>query len=295
MKCRFCSGKNVRVLFPSNKNGNEKTPSHFACTNSKFGTHGDIVYCPDCGIIYLDEDVSQEKISTYYEVVEDPRYFIEQPAREVTFKNYLRRLEQICPKKGKVLDIGTHTGLFVKLAIDSGWDGYGVEPNKWSVDFAKKHYGITILNKSFAAGLFKPNTFDAITMWDVIEHFTDPVAEIKKVYQYLKPGGVFAFSTVDPNSLMAKAMGTKWPWYMEMHRVFLDHRSAKYYLNKCGFKNVFFDPHWRSLSLGYLSTRLAAISPTLATASGNLISKLGLSSIIVPYYANDLYNCYATK
>lgn len=295
MKCKFCSKNNLKLLFASNKNDQEEVASHFACTNSEFGNHGDIVSCPDCGIIYLNEDLSQEKISTYYEVVEDPTYFVEQPAREKTFKRYLNNLEKISGKKGKLLDIGTHTGLFVKLAKDSGWEATGVEPNKWSVDFAKKNYGITLLNKSFTKNLFKPNTFDVITMWDVIEHFTDPIGELKKIFFYLKPGGVLAFSTVDPNSILAKLMGTKWPWYMEMHRVFLDRKSAKFYLEKEGFRNVLFQAHWRSLSLGYLATRLAALHPKLAELSGKLVKKLQLSRKIIPYYANDLYDCFAIK
>lgn len=295
MKCKFCSSNNLILLYPSNKNGHEKAASHFACTNSEFGSHGDIVSCPDCGIIYLNEKTTQEKISTYYEVVEDPTYFIEQPAREVTFKNYLRKLERERPRKGKLLDVGTHTGLFVKIAKDSGWDATGVEPNKWSVDFAKKNYGISLINKSFSDNLFPPDTFDVITMWDVIEHFTDPILEIRKVYKYLKPGGMFVFSTVDPKSVLAKIMGTRWPWYMEMHRIFLDHQSAKHYLEKEGFEKVTFKPHWRNLSLGYFATRLAAIHPSIAELCGRAVKSLNLSHKIVPYYANDLYDCYAIK
>lgn len=294
--CRFCQGENLQLLFSANKGTNSvKKLEDYACTSSSFGVHGPVMECRDCRIIYVDATSSQKEISSYYEEATDQTYFDEQEAREVTFEKYLKKLENQYPNKGKLLDIGTNTGLFVKLALNYGWKAQGLEPNRWAVEYAKKTYGIDLINKPFIPGIFKPGFFDAITMWDVIEHFTNPVSEIKKVFDYLKPGGVFAFSTVDPESLLAKTMGTKWSWYMEMHRVFFSKKAAEFYLKKAGFKKIVFAPHWRNLSLGYLATRLEAINPELSLITGKLISSLRLSRVIVPYYANDLYDCYAFK
>lgn len=293
--CRFCHKGNVKLLYPSTQRNNSKTADLFACTNCGFGIHGPIVGCPNCHIIYVDEKISQKQISTYYEVAQDPLYFQEQPARERTFTNYLNRLEKAFPKKGKLLDIGTNTGLFVKLAKDRGWDAIGLEPNKWAADYAKKTYGVKLVNKPFEKGVFSPGSFLVVTMWDVIEHFTDPVEELRKVYWYLAPGGLFAFSTVDPSSLLAKTMGARWSWYMAMHRVFFDQTAARRYLEETGFERISFKPHFRSLSLGYLTTRLAAVSDSLARTSHQIVSLAGLPKTIVPYYANDLYDCYAFK
>lgn len=290
--CRFCKSNTVTLLFaPNNKAVDKKRIADYACTNSAFGVHGPIVKCSACQIIYVEEKITQKQVSTYYEVANDPLYFAEQEARRITFMKYLKKL----PKKGKLLDIGTNTGLFVKLALDNGWNAVGLEPNKWAVEYAFKNYSIKLINKPFKKNVFAKNSFDIITMWDVIEHFTNPGGEIKKVFWYLKPGGVFAFSTIDPDSLLAKAMGTKWSWYMEMHKVFFNKTATKYYLEKAGFKKIVFSSHFRNLSLGYLATRLEAISPVLSKIAIKLISILQLSKTIVPYYANDLYDCYAFK
>lgn len=290
--CRFCKKDKLILLFPPNKEIVEnKDIADYTCTNSAFGIHGSIVKCTNCQIIYVDEKLTQEQVSTYYEVANDPLYFAEQDARRITFKKYLKKL----PVKGRLLDIGTNTGLFVKIAQENGWDATGLEPNKWGVEYAKKNYKINLINKPFEKGTFKKDSFDVVTMWDVIEHFTDPVSEMEKVYDIIKPGGVFAFSTVDPDSLFAKAMGTKWSWYMEMHKVFLNTKAAEFYLKKVGFKKVVFTPHFRNLSLGYLATRLEAINPTLSKLTQYLVSSIRLSKVIVPYYANDLYDCCAFK
>ncbi len=270
------------MLFPANNDLRGKKADLFACTNAGFGKHGPIVKCPHCGMVYVQEKLTQTQISTYYEVVEDPLYFQEQRAREATFAGYLLELYKVFPNRGKLLDIGTNTGLFVKLAIDQGWQATGIEPNKWSVDYAKKNYGIDIVAKPFAKNVFPKASFEVLTMWDVIEHFTDPVAAMVTVHYFLKLGGVFAFSTVDPDSPLARAMGTKWPWYMEMHRAFLSRKTADQCLRQVGFKRVIFRPHWRYLSLGYLSTRLAALNPEVSALSGGVIARLGLSKTIVP-------------
>lgn len=293
--CRFCRKSKIAFLFPSNKQDKNKTPESFACTNCGFGLHGPIVKCLSCQIIYVDEKILQSQISTYYEVAKDPLYFAEQEARQRTFDGYLNRLEKVFPKKGKLLDIGTNTGLFVRLAKNRGWDAFGLEPNHWAVEYAKKNYQINLINKPFEKNNFPKESFDVITMWDVIEHFTDPVSEIKKVYYQLKRDGLFAFSTVNPESLLAKVMGTRWSWYMDMHRVFFSPESAKRYLENTGFKKTTFKSHWRSLSIGYLSSRLIAISQKLSLTTTSLTKLLGVEKKIIPYYANDLYDCYAFK
>lgn len=293
--CRFCHSELVELLYPATRSNGTQVPQNFTCTNCGFGIHGPIVKCSACQIIYVDENIPQKQISTYYEVAKDPLYFAEQDARQRTFARYLNGLNKIFPRKGKLLDVGTNTGLFVKLAGDNGWDAVGIEPNKWAVEYAQKNYGVPIINKPFEKRIFPKSSFDVITMWDVVEHFTDPVSEIRNVYWYLKPGGLLAFSTTDPASFLAKVMGAKWSWYMEMHRVFFSRLAAKYYLDKTGFKKIIFKPHFRYLSLGYLATRLATINPTLANLFHKLFISARIAGRIVPYYANDLYDCFAFK
>lgn len=293
--CRFCHSGSVELLYPASNKKSAISASEFTCTNCGFGIHGPIVICGKCGIVYVDEKNDQKEISAYYEIAEDPLYFLEQPARQKTFKRYLRQLKKTHPGRGKLLDVGTNTGLFVKVALDDGWYAQGVEPNRWAVEYARKNYDIKIINKPFEEKTFDRESFDVITMWDVIEHFTDPVAEMKKVFNLLKPGGIFAFSTVDPQSQLAHFMGGKWSWYMEMHKVFFNRATAKHYLEKTGFKKIIFKRHFRYLSLGYLATRVAAISPNLSKFLTLIINNLSISKVIVPYYANDLYDCYAFR
>lgn len=293
--CTFCHKKEIKLLYPATNSDKTKTGHQFACTNCGYGVHGPIVKCESCGIIYVNEPISQKEISEFYEISQDPVYLREQKARELTFRHYLTKLEKTFPLKGKLLDIGTNTGLFVKVAKDSGWQAKGLEPNIQAVGYAKRTFQLNLIAKPFEMNTFPQESFDVITMWDVIEHFTDPVSEINKVFRTLKKGGVFAFSTVDPESFIAKIRGSSWPWYMEMHRVLLSRTVVKQYLLEAGFKTVIFKPHWRFFSLGYAATRWESVSPLLAKILTAIISSLRLSRILVPFYAEDLYDCYAFK
>lgn len=294
MTCRFCKTGELRLLFPANnKNPKSKTADQFACTNCGYGVHGPIVKCQNCAIIYVDEPISQKEISDYYKISEDPLYLAEQKARRATFGHYLKKLEQYTPKKGKLLDIGTNTGLFIRVARDTGWEAQGLEPNKEAVGYAKKNFKLDLIAKPFEANTFSKGSFDVITMWDVIEHFTDPVKELKKVHAALKKDGVFAFSTVDPESIVAKIRGSSWPWYMEMHRVLLSQKVAQRYLKEAGFKKVIFTPHFRFFSMGYAAKMLGSIHPPFSRVTTLIVTAFGLGKILVPFYANDLYDCYA--
>lgn len=294
-QCRFCGKTTIKKAFDRTNESDKKNPKLFACTNSGFGRHGKIVHCETCDIFYVDDQTDQEEITSYYEACDDTVYFSEQRARERTFNSYLNSIEEKVKRKGRLLDIGTNTGLFLKIARSRGWEVFGVEPSKSSVSFAKKNYQLDLVKSDYKKPLFPESSFDVICMWDVIEHFNDPIKELEKVYYHLKPGGTFVFSTVNPTSFLAKIMGTNWPWYMEMHRIFFSEKSAKFYLEKVGFKDVIFKSHWRFLSSKYLAGRLAAVSKPLSKFLESILSRTKIGKVLVPYYANDLYNCFCTK
>lgn len=293
--CRFCRQKKAGVIFPQTDYAAGFETDAFNCTNSRFGRHGPIVKCRNCAIVYDDQFLPQSYLDKLYQKNDDTLYFQEQQARKATFHRYLRKIEVLRPNKGTLLDIGTGTGLFVHLAGNSGWHATGLEPNKKASSYAKNNYHLNLINTPFENTDFGNRKFDVITMWDVLEHFFDPVKIIQKVYQLLAKDGLFVFSTVDPQSLFAKMFGTRWPWYMPMHRVFFSKKAALYYLREAGFSEVVFRPHWRYLSLQYLASRTSAVNSQLSSILVKLTKTFRLANYLIPYYANDLYDCYAFK
>ena len=70
---------------------------------------------------------------------------------------------------GKILDIGAGTGAFLQVMQKSEWEVTGLEPDETARENAKKLYGLS-LQRSEEFFNLKAKTFDAITLWHVLEH-----------------------------------------------------------------------------------------------------------------------------
>ena len=59
-------------------------------------------------------------------------------ARVRTFARTLRHIERLAGGRGRLLDVGTAAGAFLKAATDAGWDATGIEPNGWLAEWGRK-------------------------------------------------------------------------------------------------------------------------------------------------------------
>jgi len=126
-----------------------------------------------------------------------------------TFKKYLKKIREAFPEKGKLLDVGAATGQFVKLAKENGWSAVGIEISEYASSIGAKK-GVKISTGNFETHYFPDNCFDALTFWDVLEHFSRPEIALNQAQKTLKPGGILAFNTPDSSSLIARILGKRW-------------------------------------------------------------------------------------
>ena len=89
---------------------------------------------------------------------------------------------------GNILDIGAGTGAFLHTMKQAGWNATGIEPDETARGKAKELYGIEFRENEQLFAL-PDNSFDAITMWHVLEHVHDLQAYVKKLRELLKPDG----------------------------------------------------------------------------------------------------------
>ena len=154
-----------------------------------------IVKCRECGLIYrnprsvaaLDRETDSRRVYGSYTEAEEHV----SRARERFFRKSLNRLN----RKGdrphrRLLDIGCGQGHFLNLAKDSGWEVEGVEPVKSACDYARQLFGIEIKNKALKEAGFPEAHFDAVTLWNVLDHLPDPLEALKEIDRILKPGGI---------------------------------------------------------------------------------------------------------
>jgi SAM-dependent methyltransferase len=200
------------------------------------------------------------ELADLYAEVEDTVYQDEMDGRIRMFRRNVRNLNRHA-RKGRVLDLGCSIGVFLHLAKQDGWQIAGMEPSKWCVEAGRQRFGY---GDEIRVGGYQDlascgETFDAVTMWDVLEHVDDPLAALKSCGTALKPGGVLALSTVDIGSLYARLMGRRWPWLMKMHLYYFDRPSIRRYLDLAGFDVLEIRTYRHVVSLNYLRYKLRRI------------------------------------
>jgi 2-polyprenyl-3-methyl-5-hydroxy-6-metoxy-1,4-benzoquinol methylase len=295
--CNLCGATETRARFPSTlpADAPPRSPEAFRCTHSGYGRHHTIAQCANCGLVYTNPRLDGRDILDSYVAVEDPLYLQERDGRVLTFERHLRPLEKLKPPPGRLLDVGAYTGVFVEIAVRHGWDAWGLEPSHWAVGEARKH-GLNMIEGTLDSIELPDASFDVVTLWDVIEHVTDPLAAIRRTHRLLKPGGLLAVHTMDIDSLFARLMGERWPWLMEMHIYYFSRRTLTAMLHKAGFRVIRAVPQGRYLRLGYFATRVGGLLGRPAgRVLGGLFSLLRLGQLPVPINLGDLFTAYATK
>ena len=255
----------------------------------KFRASGDellidqLVKCRRCGFQYVNPRLRGDLIFAGYTEGDDPAYVSQLQARERTFAASLDEIERAAGSRGKLLDIGTAAGAFVAAARARGWDAEGCEPNRWLADWGAKHYDIRIRQGSVFEQPYEENSFDVITLWDVIEHTLNPREMLDRVRVLLKPGGVLVVNYPDIGSWIARLLGRRWLFLTSVHLYYFERRTIQRMLEDAGFAVETVRPHWQRLELDYILFRGSLLSETLSRKSRSPERAVGGSRRQVPY------------
>ncbi len=290
--CNLCQSTEFKVLYSGDSHGQGPVPAQaFRCTSRSHGVFTNIVQCSRCGLIYENPREPEAVIEEDYAQVEDPDYEREAQGRVRTFTRLLDRLEQI-RSRGRLADIGCYTGVFLELARQRGWETLGVEPSEWAARKAEEK-GLTVVNKPLRHAALPADSFDVVTLWDVIEHLHDPLGTLREIRRVLRPGGLLALSTMNAGSLFAKALGSSWPWYMRMHLYYFTRGTISEMLKAAGFDLVSTEQHKRIVSLRYFIEKASCQIPALATLGLWIARPFGRFAITVDF--GDIMNVYAAR
>lgn len=126
-----------------------------------------------------------------------------------TLNLYLEKVEKFVPQRGKLLDVGAATGVFLELAAKRGWEVSGVEISDYAAEAARRK-NLNVQTGTIESLKSTPNYFEVVTMFDVLEHLTDPQKVLRAVHYLLKPGGITVINTPDAGSFFARLMGRSW-------------------------------------------------------------------------------------
>ena len=295
--CNLCGSHDARLLYPSTLTRLTLNAEDFRCTSAAYGVHPPIVRCNTCGLVYANPRFDSSVVRDNYSVVEDPTYVEEREGRVLTFSRNLKPFEALVASNSptrRLLDVGCHIGVMVELAQERGWEAWGVEPSTWASEQARSR-GLHVITGTLDHADVPSDYFDVVTMWDVIEHLTDPAAELRNVLRVLKPGGIFAIHTIDIESWFARLTGKRWPWLMEMHLYYFSPRTLTRMLEQMGYQVIHSSAQGRFLRLGYFATRIEPYSKLLYRALNAAITRLNWGGVAIPVNFGDLFTLYARK
>lgn len=281
--------------YPANYAKNEDA-SVYQCTSAGHRTHGRILKCLFCGLVFNETRHDAAKLLSFYSDVEDQTYLKNIDSRLKTFRYNFKKIKPHVPASGKLLDIGSYCGVALKVAQENGFETLGVEPSKWA-----SQYSEDVMKQRVFQGTLKDlppedGPFDVITMWDVMEHLPHPIDEMKLIRSRLKPGGVFAFSTLFIDNWYPKIMNERWPWYMDMHLFYFTQDSIQQLLTKAGLEVVHFQKYTHIITLEYLLIKLDALGVFGAKFLAKKVALTPLKNIMIPFSFGDiqLYICKRT-
>lgn len=120
---------------------------------------------------------------------------------------------------GKLLDVGCGGGVFMERMRDFGWDVCGLELAADVAQRVERRTGITVHIGTLPHHNLKPDSFDAVTLWHVLEHVPNPRQILKSAAELLRPKGLLVIELPNIESWSFAEFGPHW-YGLELPRHF---------------------------------------------------------------------------
>ncbi len=135
-------------------------------------------------------------------------YDQDKQAQMPALRTYLACIEERRPSRGRLLDVGAATGVFVELAQEGGWKAEGIEISSAAVASAREK-GLSV-REAVIEDVPGEALYEAVTFLDVLEHVPRPKEALHAAYRLLCSGGVLLINVPNAGSLFARVMGKRW-------------------------------------------------------------------------------------
>ena len=180
-------------------------------------------------------------------------------------------------KSARVLEIGCGWGPFLHYARRRGYAVRGLDVSPEQVEVARSR-GIT---EAEVADAFEhlaghPGAYDAIVLFDVIEHFSraDAVRLVQAIHVSLRPGGTLILRTPNADAPFASVNV-----HGDLtHEIALNAQSARQLLATCGFEDVEIRGSHVGIDDARKETLRKMIWPVVKVASSVALFALGRST-----------------
>ncbi|MGC8899867.1 MAG: class I SAM-dependent methyltransferase [bacterium] len=246
-RCPLCGSDNLKGLY-----------------NVK-GYH--IVKCKDCNLVFVNNDIEKETLLNLYEETyfHNSAWCLLNKDKYIGYDDYIGDRENIRDKfnriikliknytnTGPLLDVGCGPGFFLELAREKGFNPVkGIDISSYAVRYCNDKLKLDVQRGEIEDFIFDPETFNIITMFDVIEHLHTPKRVLVEINRILKIDGLLVIITPDIDTFTAKLVKNKWEEIQRVpeHLVFFSKRTITTLLKQTGFEIVYTKYVSKKLSL----------------------------------------------
>jgi 2-polyprenyl-3-methyl-5-hydroxy-6-metoxy-1,4-benzoquinol methylase len=239
--CPCCGQKNIAFLFSAE----DYTVSH-----KQF----EIWQCENCKLRFTQNIPEVKEIGPYYQSANYVSHsdtkdgLVNKLYHSVRIRTLVQKRKLVEKATGKsygnILDVGCGTGAFLNTMKGSGWNVTGLEPDDATRQKALELYKI---NVQPAQKLFSlpAESFDAITLWHVLEHVHELHAYVDKLKALLKRNGKLFIAVPNFTSYDAKVYKASWAAYdVPRHLYHFSPTAMKKLLSLHQMKLVSIKPMW---------------------------------------------------
>ena len=280
--------------------GSNQFKSFITCTDFFVsGEQFEIRECSGCGFKFTVNAGDEKSIGKYYQSEEyishsnTSKGLVNSIYHQV--RNYMlgrksRLVEKVTIlKTGHILDVGTGTGFFLNEMKTHDWQVSGTEKSSDARAFAQKEFGLEI-NEPEQLFQFENESFDAITLWHVLEHIHRLNENMQTFSSLLKRDGKLIIAVPNHTSYDARHYKEFWAaWDVPRHLWHFGPEQMKLFGEKFGFQlqslhTMPFDSFYVSLlSEKYKKSNLALFKGLMhgkISWLNSLVNKKRCSSVI---------------
>ncbi len=216
-----------------------------------------VVECAGCGLVYVNPRLDAAQLGRVYGTPgllggqwRSFRYLFRasEPddlptagaaATDQRWKLDLLRKWDVAPG-GAVLDVGCGRGEFVRAAGDAGFDAFGFDLSPERVAHARDALGLGDRvaggDAAAVARAFPGRSFDAITLWDVVEHLRDPRAALAQLAPLCHARTRVFVHTMSLDSWTYRLFRRRWYYvFPPIHLYYFSDRTVADLLGRAGF------------------------------------------------------------
>lgn len=178
-----------------------------------------LVRCSHCGLVYQNPRPTLAEMGEHYPPEYEPYAdHVGQPKRNWLLQKAIQhgtnkrcRFVTRHKRTGKLLDIGCAMGGFLLGMRElGGWTVAGVEVNRTVAEAAAQRHGLDIFAGTLEEATYPSASFDAVTMWDVLEHVHDASQTLTEIHRILRHEGIVVIRVPNLASWDATLFGAHW-------------------------------------------------------------------------------------